>query len=214
MDEMMEMIKSEIGESKIEENKAKIIELLCSTGLVGMDNLIDHMDKNGFFTAPCSTQYHLARKGGLAEHSLNVYNIMWYQAATLGLLDYRNEADNESFDHFRYSRIIIVSLLHDLGKMGHHGKPNYVENVLKSGKVAAKPFATNSKLLYVPHEIESIAIASRFIELSEEEEFAILMHNGMYSELKYSYSGKETPLSMLLHFSDLWASRVIEKEEE
>ena len=52
------------------------------------------------------------------------------------------------------------------------------------------------------------------IELTEEEEFAILYHNGLYSELKYSYSGKETPLSMVLHFADLWASRVTEKGAE
>jgi len=69
---------------------------------------------------------------------------------------------------------------------------------------------TNKELLYVPHEIRSIAIAERFISLTENEEFAILYHNGMYGDLKYSYSGKETPLSMILHFADLWASRVTE----
>jgi hypothetical protein len=53
-------------------------------------------------------------------------------------------------------------------------------------------------------------IAERYISLTEEEEQAILYHNGLYGVFKYEISGKETPLYMLLHFSDMWASRVIE----
>jgi len=33
-----------------------------------------------------------------------------------------------------------------------------------------------------------------------------------YADLKYAYSGHETALSMLLHFSDLWCSRITEVE--
>lgn len=53
--------------------KEKIKELLLSTGRKGMDKLIEHMENEGFFTAPCSTRFHLAEEGGLAEHSFNVY---------------------------------------------------------------------------------------------------------------------------------------------
>ena len=56
--------------------KQRIEELLLSTGREGMASLLAEMDEMGFYTAPCSTQYHLANKGGLAEHSLNVYQIM------------------------------------------------------------------------------------------------------------------------------------------
>ncbi|NOW12592.1 23S rRNA maturation-related 3'-5' exoribonuclease YhaM [Clostridium acetobutylicum] len=34
----------------------------------------------------------------------------------------------------------------------------------------------------------------------------------MYSDLKYQLNGKERSLQMLLHFADMWASRVIEKK--
>lgn len=182
------------------ETKDRIIALLKETKRFGIDDLIEAMEAKGFFTAPCSGAHHLSKEGGLAEHSLNVYNIMM--------------SLNESFDaKLPVESIILCGLLHDLGKAGDYGKPNYVENILKSGKPAAKPYKTNPELLYVPHEIRSIAIAERCISLTEEEEFAILYHNGMYSELKYSYSGKETPLSLVLHFADLWASRVTEVEE-
>lgn len=37
--------------------KEKIKELLLSTGRKGMDKLIEHMENEGFFTAPCSTRF-------------------------------------------------------------------------------------------------------------------------------------------------------------
>ena len=96
--------------------------------------------------------------------------------------------------------------------MGHHGKPNYVPNILKSGKVSdSKPYETNKDLLSVPHEVESITIAEKFIDLTEDEEFAILFHNNQYTPLGRECNGKETPLMLLLHFADLYCSRVIEK---
>lgn len=182
--------------------KEKIISTLKETGRTGIIDLIDYMEEGGFFTAPCSGAHHLSKEGGLAEHSLNVY---------YGMLN----LDKAFMSDLPYDSIILCGLLHDLGKMGDYGKPNYVENILKSGKRSdSKPFVTNPELLYIPHEIRSIAIAERRIQLTEEEEFAILYHNGMYSELKYSFSGKETPLALVLHFADLWASRVTEIEEE
>ena len=39
----------------------------------GADKLLDWMGKADFFTAPASTRYHLACKGGLMEHSVHVY---------------------------------------------------------------------------------------------------------------------------------------------
>jgi 23S rRNA maturation-related 3'-5' exoribonuclease YhaM len=166
------------------------------------------MDNNGFFTAPCSGQYHLCKEGGLAEHSLNVYRYTY--AVAVQLLETQSIIDDDFMNG-----LIIVSLLHDLGKAGQFGKPNYVPNLVsdkKGGYVQSdkKPYETNKELLAVPHEIRSIQIASQFIELTEDESFAILQHNGMYGDLKYSLQGKETPLQMLLHFADMWCSRVVE----
>lgn len=96
-------------------------------------------------------------------------------------------------------------MLHDLGKTGQYGKANYVLEDLPFGK-----YETNKELLYIPHEVRSIAIASRFIELKEEEQFAILYHNGLYGELQ-AVKNHETELYMILHFADLWACKVTEK---
>jgi hypothetical protein len=57
-------------------------------------------------------------------------------------------------------------------------------------------------------------IAERFIVLSEQEEQAILWHNGLYGAFKYDIQGKETEMYMILHFADMWASRVTEVTEK
>ena len=50
-----------------------IRRLLTKTRRSGMKALLEHMDKIGFYDAPCSGAHHLSEVGGLARHSLNVY---------------------------------------------------------------------------------------------------------------------------------------------
>jgi 23S rRNA maturation-related 3'-5' exoribonuclease YhaM len=190
------------------ETRNEIVKRLTTTKREGIDKLIAWMDTYGFFKAPCSGGNHLAKEGGLAEHSLNVYGIMRN--------DYLTKYPSDNTEEMLNS-IAICSILHDLGKAGDFGKPNYVENYLKKCdkegnpiRSESKPYEINKDLLYVPHEVRSISIASQFIQLTEDEYFAILYHNGLYGDFKYDIQGKETVLYMLLHFADLWASRVVE----
>lgn len=193
--------------------KNAIIKLLVSTGRKGIDKLIEYMEHAGFFEAPCSTQHHLCKPGGTAEHSYNVYCCgLWLKDS----LNYQCvERLKMSEKYIPSDSWTIASLLHDLGKASYHDKPNYTPNYLKSGQISAtKPYETNPDRLYIPHEIVSVMIAKQFIELTEEEEFAILYHNGLYTPMGRDISGKERPLQLLLHFADLWCSRVVEKEAE
>lgn len=186
----------------IENYETFITTTLINTERENMTELLKEMKKGGFFSSPCSAKFHLCEAGGLAEHSINVYRTAKELNAAL-----RANIPEDT--------IAIVSLLHDLGKMGDYNKPNYVENILKSGKQSeAEPYKSNKELLYIPHEVRSIAIAERFIKLTEEEEQAILYHNGLYGDFKYDINGKETPLYMILHFADLWACRAIETNKE
>lgn len=191
--------------------KNAIEHLLRTTKREGIENLITWMDENGFFNAPCSTSHHLCYDGGLAEHSLNVYRSMLLLSKTLL---------GEDLEQTIVDSIIICSLLHDIGKVGQFGKPYYTENYLsktdKEGnpiRSETKPFTTNKYLLNIPHDVRSIAILSKFINLTEDEQFAILYHNGLYGDFKYQISGKETELYMLLHFADMWTSRVVEAKQ-
>ena len=188
----------------MQERKDRIFELLRATERAGIESLLHYMDKGGFFDAPCSTRYHLAEPGGLAQHSLNVLTTALAMASTLHS---KTGASPITFDLI--NSITICALLHDLGKMGQFGKPNYTL-VVPFAEPSEAFYSTNKDLLYVPHEVRSVAIASKFIDLTEEEQHAILYHNGLYGELQ-SIKGKETPLYMILHFADMWASRVIEE---
>lgn len=196
--------------------KETVVGLLLSAKREGMRGLLSWMEENGFYQMPCSGGSHLAKEGGLAEHSLNVFSLM-HRIRNEGVLGNNFDMPTDS--------IVICGLLHDLGKCGDYGKPGYVPNMLKGRATKAnpapepyqspnKPFKVNGGLLPIDHEVRSVKIASKFIGLTEEEELAILWHNGLYGNFRYQIQGKETPLYMLLHFADMWASRVIEKEKE
>lgn len=183
-----------------------IEQKLMYCGKQGMDALLHYMDVGGFYTAPCSGSNHLAESGGLAKHTRNVIEI----AEKI----HKAFFDTEDTRTVNICELYLVCALHDLGKMGQFGKPNYVENILKSGKKSEmKPYVVNPDLMNIPHECRSIAIASSFIDLNENEQFAILYHNGLYGDFRYEISGRESPLYLLLHFADMWASRVTEPKE-
>ena len=187
------------------ENKAIIEGLLRSTERPGIENLLIYLEVSGFYEAPASTKYHLSERGGLAQHSINVFNAM--AAFANGLINNELEAPKSEK---AYNAIVLCALLHDLGKAGQFAKPQYIEKEIPFGDPPQYEF--NRSLLYVPHEVRSVVIASQYIQLTEEEQFAILYHNGLYGDFKKAIPGKETPLYMLLHFADMWAARVLEKE--
>ena len=184
-------------------------------GRGNIEGLLKFMEDCGFYTSPCSGSHHLCYEGGLAEHSINVYETMYT------LADKLNYGAEEHIDS-----IAICSLLHDLGKVGDFGQPNYIVNMVKDGRPTkaepeqkykqseSNPYKTNPDIPYVDHEIRSVEYIRRYIELTPEEYQAILWHNGLYGTFKYQIQSKETPLYLLLHFADMWASRVIEKEEK
>lgn len=177
-------------------------DALMETEREGMAELLTFIQDIGFLDAPCSGGNHLCKKGGLLIHSVNVYlNAERIGIALLG---------DEKYAEMKNS-IAIASLLHDLGKVGDYGKAMYVENILKSGKVSdAKPFKRNPSLSAVPHAIRSIKLATLFIDLTEDEEWSILCHDGLYDFMKYDMKGHETPLSLIIHWADMWSSHVVE----
>ena len=182
--------------------KETIINLLLSTDRPGMIPLVEFMKQEGFFISPCSSDHHCAYYGGLAEHSFNVYKIMLKLAPLI--------CPKEPMDS-----LIIVSLLHDLGKIGAYHKPNYILNILKSGEVSqSKRYKTNPELDYEEHEIRSLTHACRFISLREEEYTAILHHNGLFGKLDSSYGNHNfdsNRLAFALHTADMYCSRFLEK---
>lgn len=186
--------------------RENIRKLLLDIKREGIEDLVEYLDEIGFYTAPASGSFHLSKEGGLAEHSYNVLINARAMARTM-----LSKKEWQALD----SSIVICALLHDLGKAGQFGKPLYVENVLKSGKASdAKPYKTNPDLITLQHEIVSVIEITKFIDLTEEEQRAIAWHNGLYGMFKYDIPGKENELYMIIHFADMWASRITEREDK
>ena len=57
-------------------DKDRIIELWRKVNRPGVNALIGYLEESDFFTAPSSRDHHLAKVGGLAEHSLNVFDML------------------------------------------------------------------------------------------------------------------------------------------
>lgn len=198
----------------IEKNKNEIIQMLKKTGREGIEVVIEELEEDGFFTAPASGGHHSNQPGGLAQHSLNVVQMAEkIGVALLGGAGY-NAIQNS---------VIIVALLHDVGKVGDFNKQFYVPNMVQDGKPTKanpvqkykqsekKPWMRNPDLTNVPHGIRSAVIIERYFDLTEDEEYAIMYHDGLYEPSNVAVlKGHETPLYMILHWADFWASHVIE----
>lgn len=157
-----------------------------------------------YLTAPASTKFHLCKEGGLLEHSVNVAETMLKLKNTLA-----PDISDES--------CVVVALLHDLGKAGMPGQPQYLKNEPSPkqkayGYPASKPYRFNNDLLYLSVPVRSLyLVASRF-PLTEEEAQAIVYHDGQYVEDNRSVAAHEERLTLLLQYADNWSGFVVEKE--
>ena len=181
-------------------NKERFIEIYNThIKREGADKLLDYLMKSDFFTAPASARFHSSYEGGLLDHSLNVYDCL------VGYLS--SPRIKESFG-FEYSdeSIAIVSLLHDLCKIGVYKKG--FRNVKDERGVWQRvdTFEYDDRLPY-GHGEKSVYIASGYMRLTRDEAFAIRYHMG--------FSGPEDPGNVgkaLEMFPLAWALCVADME--
>ena len=175
--------------------REKFLEYFSKINREGKEELFNHLEECCYFTAPSSSSYHGAHISGNFEHSMAVTEQLLKFHAAQDIINIPEES------------LIICGLFHDLGKSDYYQKPTYIQNLLKSGKQSeSKPYKTNSDLLGIPHQVASIHILARFIKLTEQETFAILYHNGLYTPDGRVIQGKEQALQQLLHWADMWES--------
>lgn len=160
--------------------------------------------ETAYLTAPASTKFHLCKEGGLLEHSVNVAE---------NLLKIKNVLAPEISDE----SCVIVALLHDLGKAGMPGEPQYLKNEPSQkqkayGYPASTPYRFNKDLLYLSVPVRSLYLAASKFPLTEEEVQAIVYHDGQYVEDNRSVAAKEEKLTLLLQYADNWSGFIVEKE--
>lgn len=178
----------------------------------GSDKLLDWLEKSDFFTAPASGKRHSAYRGGLCQHSINVYKRF------VKLL--QSEYGDNWTKKVSPESVAVMGLLHDVCKVN-----TYVEDVKnvknqETGKWEQKPYFRYEDNLPYGHGEKSVYIISAFIKLSREEALAINWHMGEYdirvkngsfmmSDVYYKY-----PICFLLHVADLTATYLDEKPAE
>jgi hypothetical protein len=105
--------------------------------------------------------------------------------------------------HIPDESCVIVALLHDLGKVGMPGNPQYLQGT-------KHPYYYNRNLIHLSVPVRSIYLALPHIPLSEEEVQAIVYHDGQYIADNVSVATREEPLTLLLQYADTWSGFVLE----
>lgn len=163
----------------------------------GSDKLLEYVLSTDFFQAPASTRFHLAIPGGLAQHSLNVYDLLTEKNSRYGL-GYSDET------------IFICGMYHDLCKVNFYkeatdpateAQMKYLVSLAgpemaaismskkhvsalidwhKNGKNGDKPEVTTEYViedqLPIGHGEKSMMLINRYIELTPNEAMAIRWH--------------------------------------
>jgi len=181
--------------------KNRYIELWQTVERDGVKELLEWLETTDFYTAPCSTRYHLAREGGLLEHSLNVYDALIIKVTE----DMRESA-------------VISSLGHDLCKANFYIQE--MRNAKENGVWVQKPYYTVKDQFPYGHGEKSALLVNRFIKLKPVEFMAIRWHMGGFTAGIQDYglsqamseAYKTYPLAILLHMADMESNYLVEKE--
>ena len=139
--------------------------LLESTNREGINCLIGYLLVDGFFTAPASSRFHGSYDGGLAKHSLDVFEklscliakIKIDEKATYGQMPIKLTPNN----------IVIACLLHDVCKIGAYQRTKKGDGW------------TNNRDKDKGHAKLSIERIKKHIELEKIEEMMIRFHMGI-----------------------------------
>jgi HD superfamily phosphohydrolase YqeK len=193
--------------SKIEENKARTIDLWqqIDQPIEKIEAFLRWLEKSDYFKAPCSTEYHLSVAGGLAQHSLNVFD-------ALSELAVRYKAD------VTVSDLIICGLGHDLCKANFYipGTRN-VKNEM-TGQWEKKFVYKVEDQAALGHGEKSLSILQDYFSLSLKVKMAVRWHmggwciNGDYAtQQAYNKASEVTELVALMHAADMIATHVTER---
>ena len=197
-----------------DENLKAFKDMLLSTKRGGVENVLEGLEKLGFFKAPASSKHHLAEEGGLVEHSLNVYD----QACAIRHAEI--QLHPELAERLPDDSLIIVSLLHDVCKA------EIYKSELKHRKNADgrwedyTGFTPDYSAMPLGHGEKSVIRLLRMgLELTNDEILAIRWHMANW-DLADSFEAKgnfnaaceKCPLLSILIAADGLATRITEGE--
>lgn len=181
-------------------NKERFISLCSSVQREGMDNLLDWLEKNDFYTCPASSRCHGAYAGGLLDHSLNVYDEL---VRLVG-----------AYPEFAFSpdSLIIIALFHDLCKVNMYTTEKRNRKNEQGQWESYDSYTIKEQFCYGGHGSKSVYLTQHFIDLSPEEATAIHCHMSCWDGNKdVGRAYEQFPLAWLLHVADEGACYIREK---
>ena len=213
---------TEISEAQIAANRETVNSLLRSVNRAGMEAFITWLNSTDFFTAPASTKYHNSCKGGLCQHTLNVY--YWLEKFVTAFPQWL-----QPFPAYTRETAIIAALLHDLAKVDFYvptykNKKVYCPNGSKWD--AGGNFEWQSVVGYecsdeempLPHAEKSMVMAMMRLPLTEDERYAIRWHMGFTEPEEHRNvlrrATEDYPLVLLLQMADNAATYFMESSSD
>lgn len=161
-------------------------------------------------TAPASIKahYHNAFPGGYIEH---VNRVVQCALKTKALW----EEIGANID-FTDEELVFAALNHDLGKMGLPGIPGYMPQTDKwRQEKLNETYSINTELPFMMVQDRSLFILQQAgIKISQNEYFAIKLHDGLYDDTNKPYyisfnpeSKLRSNIAYILHQADFLASK-------
>lgn len=170
----------------------------------GLEDVLDLLHTSDFYTAPASTRFHGSEEGGLAKHSLTVYQRSFDLWQGLYYVGDQLTIKKES--------LAIVSLFHDICKINTYKVDYRNAKNWETGKWEKVPYyCMDDDTGFGLHGAKSAWILSRYMQLTDEEFVAIVHHMGAWDKSAYSDPGKayeKYHLAWLLHVADEFATYI------
>lgn len=182
--------------------KERFIDLCNKVERKGMDDLMNWLEESDFYTCPASSRFHGAYRGGLLEHSLNVYDELKRILSAYSEISIPEES------------VIIASLFHDLCKVNFY-KTEKRNRKNESGQWESyDAYTIKEKFCFGGHGSKSVFLVQNFIKLTPEEAVAINCHMSCWNgDTSVGDAFEQYPFAWLLHVADESATYIREGKE-
>lgn len=198
----------------ITEKKEEFVELLRSTNREGVDDVIEELERLGFFTAPASAGHHLNTEGGLLLHSLNTCH------AALAIWEGMKGLEPSLETEVKRESIIISTLLHDVCKSDIYKRSVKKRKNALGQWEDTEGYKVTYKSFPMGHGEKSLVVVLLSgLELYDNEMLAIRWHMGAWGVNQNSFEDvrnfdtaqKLYPLVAIVHAADCMAANVMER---
>ena len=194
--------------------KEEFLDLLLSTHRRGVDNVVDYLEKSGFFTAPASVSKHLSHDGGLLQLSIKVCKVALMLREQMIALrpDIEPEVPKES--------VVLSSLLHDVCKSSIYKKIQKFRKNTEGKWETYDGYDVDYSRFPFGQGAKSVVMLLRLgLELTNDELLAIRWHMAAWDLPFQSYEEKSNlseasnvPLVSLIQAADGLAAHFLESE--